>query len=35
MKIYKAEHKVLTETLSRLKGDNAISDRAIKQGKLA
>ena len=30
-----SEKKSKTETLSKLKGDNAISDRAIKQGKLA
>ena len=30
-----AERKTQTEVLSKLKGDNAISDRAIKQGKLA
>jgi len=34
-KILQAELKTLNETLTRLKGDNAISDRAIKQGKLA
>ena len=30
-----AEKKTQTEILSKLKADNAISDRAIKQGKLA
>lgn len=30
-----AEKKSQAETLSKLKADNAISDRAIKQGKLA
>ena len=30
-----AEKKSQTEVLSKLKADNAISDRAIKQGKLA
>ena len=30
-----AEKKLQTEVLSKLKADNAISDRAIKQGKLA
>ena len=34
-KILQAEQKVLNDTLAHLKGDNAISDRAIKQGKLA
>jgi hypothetical protein len=29
------EKKLQTEVLSKLKADNAISDRAIKQGKLA
>ena len=34
-KILQAEQKTVNDNLSRLKGDNAISDRAIKQGKLA
>ena len=34
-KILQAEQKTTNDNLSRLKGDNAISDRAIKQGKLA
>ena len=35
MRILKVEHKTLTDKLMSLKADNAISDRAIKQGKLA
>ena len=34
-KILQDEKKINTETLSKLKADNAVSDRAIKQGKLA
>ena len=34
-KIMLEEKKILSEQLSKLKGDNAVSDRAIKQGKLA
>ena len=34
-KLLLEEKKQLGETLSKLRGDNAISDRAIKQGKLA
>ena len=34
-KVLQDEKKINTETLSKLKADNAVSDRAIKQGKLA
>jgi len=34
-KIMLEEKKAMSETLSKLRGDNAVSDRAIKQGKLA
>ena len=34
-KVLNDEKKTFTETLSKLKADNAVSDRAIKQGKLA
>lgn len=34
-KVLQDEKKINTESLSKLKADNAVSDRAIKQGKLA